>query len=159
MMIKAIDTYYNQHLFRSRLEARWAVYFDALGVKWEYESEGYDLGNGMRYLPDFYLPQLDYYVEIKPCPEKRNDFERWERFAGLIKKPLVVHYGLPNALTTPLIKGIGDVIAVVPLYNVICPEHGIFFICGGNYGADKGWQDEFKDHIIKAKTARFENFK
>ena len=41
--LKAIDTPYQGHLFRSRLEARWAVFFDALGLEWEYESEGYDL--------------------------------------------------------------------------------------------------------------------
>ena len=30
--IKAIQTEYNGYLFRSRLEARWAVFFDACGV-------------------------------------------------------------------------------------------------------------------------------
>ena len=41
--IPAIQTQYAGHHFRSRLEARWAVFFDACGVKWEYEKEGYDL--------------------------------------------------------------------------------------------------------------------
>lgn len=45
--LKAIQTEYKGYLFRSRLEARWAVFLDSLGVKWEYEPEGYDLGNGM----------------------------------------------------------------------------------------------------------------
>jgi len=53
--IKAIQTEYRGYLFRSRLEARWAVFFDACGVEWEYEPEGYDLGNGVYYLPDFLL--------------------------------------------------------------------------------------------------------
>lgn len=53
--IKPIETIYNGYRFRSRLEARWAVFFDALGVKWEYEPEGYDLGAGLYYLPDFVL--------------------------------------------------------------------------------------------------------
>lgn len=53
--LKAIQTEYKGYLFRSRLEARWAVFLDSLGVKWEYEPEGYDLGNGMCYLPDFRL--------------------------------------------------------------------------------------------------------
>ncbi len=53
--LKAIQTEYKGYKFRSRLEARWAVFLDALGVKWEYEPEGYDLGNGICYLPDFRL--------------------------------------------------------------------------------------------------------
>lgn len=53
-MIKAIETSYKGYRFRSRLEARWAVFFDALGLKWEYEPEGFDLKAG-RYLPDFFL--------------------------------------------------------------------------------------------------------
>jgi hypothetical protein len=67
--LKPIETSYKGHRFRSRLEARWAVFFDALGFRWEYEVEGYELPNGARYLPDFKLitPQGNYrWVEIKP---------------------------------------------------------------------------------------------
>ena len=65
-MIKAIETRYKGYRFRSRLEARWAVFFDALGIEWEYEKEGYDLGEAGWYLPDFWLPSLKLYIEIKP---------------------------------------------------------------------------------------------
>lgn len=64
--IKAIETYYNGYKFRSRLEARWAVFFDAMHIQYEYEPEGFILSNGQAYLPDFYLPLLDIYVEVKP---------------------------------------------------------------------------------------------
>ena len=64
--IKAIETVYKGYRFRSRLEARWAVFFDALGVKWEYEKEGFDLGEAGWYLPDFWLPGLNLWFEIKP---------------------------------------------------------------------------------------------
>lgn len=46
MEIKPIETYYNGYRFRSRLEARWAVFFDALGVRYEYEPEGYHTEDG-----------------------------------------------------------------------------------------------------------------
>ena len=52
--IKAIPTEYKGYLFRSRLEARWAVFFDAMGIEYEYESEGLVLSDGSWYLPDFY---------------------------------------------------------------------------------------------------------
>lgn len=69
--MKAIQTAYNGYLFRSRLEVRWAVFFDACGVEYEYEPEGYDLENGLFYLPDFLLHGVDgrdggdLYVEVK----------------------------------------------------------------------------------------------
>ncbi len=52
--MKAIETIYNGYEFRSRLEARWAVFFDTLGVKWEYEPEHYDLGLKHPWLHDDY---------------------------------------------------------------------------------------------------------
>jgi hypothetical protein len=63
--IRAIETVYKGYRFRSRLEARWAVFFDALGVPYEYESQGFDV-DGVWYLPDFWLPQQGSWVEIKP---------------------------------------------------------------------------------------------
>ena len=62
--VKPIETFYNGYRFRSRLEARWAVFFDAAGIKYEYESEGYEF-DGERYLPDFYLPDFDIHAEVK----------------------------------------------------------------------------------------------
>lgn len=43
MKFKPIDTYYKNYKFRSRHEARWAVFYDFLGIKWEYEIEGFEL--------------------------------------------------------------------------------------------------------------------
>ena len=63
--IKAVETIYKGYLFRSRLEARWAVFFDALGIKWEYEPEGLLLSDGTSYLPDFYLINFNCYFEVK----------------------------------------------------------------------------------------------
>lgn len=63
--IKAIQTEYKGYRFRSRLEARWAVFFDALGVEWEFEKEGFDLGDAGWYLPDFWLPEWSWWIEVK----------------------------------------------------------------------------------------------
>ncbi len=74
MNIKAIETRYNGYRFRSRIEARWAVFFDALGIKYEYEREGFDMGDAGWYLPDFWLPELGLWTEIKGSSP--NDEER-----------------------------------------------------------------------------------
>lgn len=74
--MKAIETIYKGYRFRSRLEARWAVFFDAIGWPYTYEAEGYELPSG-RYLPDFYLPTENAFIEIKPSRDlepKEIDF-------------------------------------------------------------------------------------
>jgi hypothetical protein len=79
MSIKAIETRYKGHLFRSRLEARWAVFFDNLGVRYTYEPEGFQIdwmneeGRTARYLPDFHLTDLGTWVEVKGSLEFVTD--------------------------------------------------------------------------------------
>ena len=68
-MIAAIQTHYAGCHFRSRLEARWAVFFDTLNIKWEYEKEGFTNGTDC-YLPDFYLPATKTWVEVKGDPDE-----------------------------------------------------------------------------------------
>lgn len=70
-----IPTRYAGCWFRSRLEARWAVAFDFLGLTWEYEAQGYRCGHRLTlvgegtetfpYLPDFWLPDLGVFAEVK----------------------------------------------------------------------------------------------
>ncbi|MHB9056231.1 MAG: PDDEXK family nuclease [Paludibacteraceae bacterium] len=97
--MKSIDTLYNGNYFRSRLEARWAYFFDQLGVKYEYEPEGFESEGGDRYLPDFYLPDTylrnrygkGVYVEIKPANYEHQDIRQSEWFT----KNLVLFKGMP----------------------------------------------------------------
>lgn len=84
MKLKPIETKYKGYRFRSRLEARWAVFLDHLGIDWEYEHQGYELPSGY-YLPDFWLPTFDYsgmFLEVKPCSfsdeEKKKCYELHE---------------------------------------------------------------------------------
>lgn len=71
--VQAIETVYKGYRFRSRLEARWAVYLDAMRVEWVYEPEGWVLADGTHYLIDFWLPDLDMYLEIKPLGMSKSD--------------------------------------------------------------------------------------
>lgn len=71
-MLTAIETTYHGFKFRSRIEARWATFLDNLEIPYSYETEGYDL-DGTWYLPDFWLPQQECFIEIKgqePTPEE-----------------------------------------------------------------------------------------
>lgn len=92
LTMKAIETIYKGYRFRSRLEARWAVFFDTLGVKWEYEKEGYDL-DGVWYLPDFWLPEQECWFEVKGDKKAveycGDNYNLYQSFSGQLG-PLVV---------------------------------------------------------------------
>lgn len=88
--LKAIQTRYKGCHFRSRLEARWAVFFDALEIAWEYEPQGYMTPEGP-YLPDFWLPQVRMFAEVKPSTF--SDVER-AKCAGL-PSPCIMLEGPP----------------------------------------------------------------
>jgi hypothetical protein len=64
--VKAIPTTYKGFRCRSRLEARWLVFFDSMEIEYQYEPEGFQTTTGERYLPDLYLPIIDAFAEIKP---------------------------------------------------------------------------------------------
>lgn len=66
--IAAIPTEYRGRLYRSRLEARWAAFFDRLGLAHEYEP--FDLG---AWSPDFLLADINALVEVKPITELDNE--------------------------------------------------------------------------------------
>lgn len=95
MTIKPIETVHAGCRFRSRLEARWAVFFDTLKIAWEYEPQGFMI-DGVLYLPDFYLPEQKLWVEVKPADPDVVDPEgmtRWRTFAEKI-----IHFGDRAAL-------------------------------------------------------------
>ncbi|WP_101790989.1 hypothetical protein [Nonomuraea indica] len=68
MSFKPIETHYAGCRFRSRLEARYAVLFDKLGIRWEYEPQGF-LVDRRPYLPDFCLVDSGTWVEVKGSEE------------------------------------------------------------------------------------------
>lgn len=72
---KIIETPYNGIYYASRTEARWAAYFDHMGINYisefnafeidlEYDDDLKEFDTDL-YLPDFYLPDLQCYVEVK----------------------------------------------------------------------------------------------
>lgn len=92
--MKSIETEYDGYRFRSRLEARWAVAFNELGVDYTYEPEGlkvpirfrlswYPRASVVRYLPDMFLPDLGYYAEVKGRMGAQDDFKTMNGAAAL----------------------------------------------------------------------------
>lgn len=91
--ITAIPTRYAGCLFRSRLEARWAVFFDAMGYVWEYEPQGYVI-DGRGYLPDFRINDF-LWLEVKGSEDALDKELMFN--AGKALKQLVVLGPIPHA--------------------------------------------------------------
>lgn len=81
---RGLPTSYAGHVFRSRLEARFAVLFDEMGIRWEYEPEGFDLPHGL-YVPDFWLPDLRTWFEVKPDWDLLVEYPAWELLHDLCR--------------------------------------------------------------------------
>jgi hypothetical protein len=90
--IKAIETSYAGRRFRSRLEARWARFFDHLSIEFDYEPEGFELESG-RYLPDFWLPAQQRWVEIKGRPLTDHEATLAYDLATVTSKPVLAFCG------------------------------------------------------------------
>jgi hypothetical protein len=66
--IAAVPQEYGYKKFRSTTEARWAVFFDTLGIGWESEPKTYDTVSSGWYIPDFWLPGPFVFWEVKGLP-------------------------------------------------------------------------------------------
>jgi hypothetical protein len=90
--IPPIATPYGGALFRSRLEARYAFLFDHLGIRWQYEAEAFVTSAGA-YLADFYLPESDLWVEIKPAHPTAEEIEKCRALAEGVPGDVRLLYG------------------------------------------------------------------
>jgi hypothetical protein len=100
--MKPIETWYGGRRYRSRLEARWAVFFDVARIRFEYEPEGFDFGNGLLYLPDFWLPGQDAWAEIKGPKPSARDIQKCTALASHSGKRVFMFAGqFESELPTP----------------------------------------------------------
>lgn len=97
MDISPVTTIAYGRRFRSRLEARWAVFFTTLGIPWEYEPEAFRTTKGV-YLPDFIV--CGRYAEVKPVLDELA-FNKAISFAKEHNKQLVCLGGMPDYITYP----------------------------------------------------------
>ena len=182
--IKPIETVYNGYRFRSRLEARWAVFFDALGIEYIYEPEGFTFPDGTNYLPDFYLPKMNTFFEVKGIMGA-DDVHKIEQLRAHSGKFVAIGYGdmtfeadswcgedeNGKPLTIPDSKDMSCL--------ALCTECQQYYFmgytatwqcrCCGAYDGDGHFgvmaegdlkhiiSDEVKNAITKARQARFEH--
>ena len=158
MTIKPIETRYKDHLFRSRIEARWAKFMDCMGFTWEYETEGYNL-DGILYLPDFWFPDVRIFAEVKPTMSK-VEYPKVKALAKNTVRPVLLLVGLPdfrnyNAIQYDPVNKIFETIDY-SLISKFYPER----FPGGNYLSGQyksSYGIDYELAVIAAKSARFEH--
>ena len=177
MAIKAIQTVYKGYKFRSRLEARWAVFFDSCGYDWEYEPEGFDLGDGVYYLPDFRIQAKDsngdfntFWFEVKPSNKPLTESEKIKikRFSEECSKDTSKLLGIygdfivlegnpePRFYDGEIMSGVnGSKWVLFPCYR-----DRPFFFCDDTFAEavdSFSHCDDYLGPYIKARQARFEH--
>lgn len=156
--MKAIETTYKGYRFRSRTEARWAVYFDALGVNWEYEKEGFVMPDGTWYLPDFYLPDHKAWVEVKGQCCTTEEYEKCRQLNIGSGQPVIMLIGSPEIFSDKVIFAPEAFIDGEPGNGVvIMPEYSQYFPFYFTSCIDPDYFTEHRDAVIAARSARFEH--
>ena len=77
---------YNGFILDGKWELDVAKYLDSKNIKWEKPKKGfeYEWNNSIHlYFPDFYLPEYDYYIEVKGYQRER-DLYKWKVVDNLL---------------------------------------------------------------------------
>jgi hypothetical protein len=93
--VTARPTLYRGTQFRSELEAGWARTLDHLSIGWEYEQRACRLPSGTFYLPDFWLPALRTFIEVKGTHGQRR--HKPQELAKEVDEDVIVLIGWPPA--------------------------------------------------------------
>jgi hypothetical protein len=161
MAVHAIETRYAGCRFRSRLEARWAVAFDHMEIRWEFEPQGYDLPSG-RYLPDFRINTGRddvpvFYVEVKGGMPDTREFTVASEI-NLYVAPLVIFSG-----DIPRRRGAGTAwLLTRPTtgeaeWVMTDPEQAMLATVHPQGGGPSTFGAVYDDALTAARSARFEH--
>ena len=152
-----IQTEFDGYQFRSKLEARWALFFRLLSLDYEYEPEGFETLSG-RYLPDFKVNGM--FIEVK------QGFTLGE-FAKIFNlsntEPILTIFGRPDDCRGILLSPEGLAAPLVAMTSLLKPDFGFVF---NMYCTDFSTLPQVKrtgEDIISAaalcKSVRFEKGK
>lgn len=157
--IRPIDTLHNGYRFRSRLEARWAVFFDHCREQYIYEHEGFRLPSGP-YLPDFFFPVRHGFIEVKPAnqllPTRCFEFgllRSWCPISEEFPREILLAVELSRFLKCEAVIVYGDPLAVLNL-----DDGGAVCFSKDGLRANIGFIDLFGPIYTAADAARAARF-
>lgn len=70
--MKLVKIIYKGYRFRSVFDARCAMLFDQLGLKWKYEPIEIEINEESYYTPSFYLEDSGWFVDTRGSKDKEN---------------------------------------------------------------------------------------
>lgn len=161
--MKSIPTNFNGTVYRSRLEARWALFFEEIGVIALYEP--WDIGHG--YIPDFFLHNLFYnqllIAEIKPISPNDGYIKYLKKVRTPGKSDFLVFVGNPSFEQAEGIHIYGETVNYVSkgFRLVTCKNCGYyavsgcetFTLCSCGYNPPK---PDWQQYAEKANNFRFD---
>lgn len=138
--------------------------FDALGIRWEYEREGFMLPGVGKYLPDFWLPDFDIWVEVKGGEATGEELGKCGSLADETEKQVLLVMGVPEVgakqiwYFAPGRSGQAECV-LTSRGNAICKnKQSVGFGPDSKvHGKASIPTDFLKAAITKARSARFEH--
>jgi hypothetical protein len=110
--VRALKTEYRGTLFLSRTEAARAQWLDDLGIAWDYEPQRVYLpALGVAYIPDFFLPALRLWCEVKGVEPTGLEKAKAQELARVTGQPVAFLVGTPEenpGEDAPAVKPSGD---------------------------------------------------
>lgn len=167
-MIEAIETIYRGYKFRSRLEARWAIFFDHMDIRFQYEPEGFKLASGW-YLPDFWLPQVRMWAEVKRGVFSEREARLTFELSESTGFPCLLLEGEPDFRaykSMSVMKGKDETGKIISgdidiSYYLISEslKQGRFYYCQQQEEAISDYGSDYQEAVYKARGYRFESDK
>jgi hypothetical protein len=126
------------------------VFFDHMDIEWEYEREGFYLQDGQMYLPDFWLPDLDMWVEIKGKEPTTAELERCRMLRDGTGNDVAIFHGPPGEHQGAVYRDTEHIdveLAVSLVTDAVMDQYGTF----------GPWFKRVDIACDAAKSARFEH--
>lgn len=168
LSIKAIPTTYKGVKFRSRVEARWCVFFDKLGVRWRYEQQGFVLSNDAPYLCDLLLPDFapGVFAEVKGKEFTREEAEKCAMLCEGTKQPVLLLPDVPDLRAYSFFRMEPGCDAAMPMDTYLLPHllkewpllagTGIDDLCDMQH--ESYLRANYPDYVAAVEAARSERF-
>lgn len=98
--LEARPTWFESTLYRSQIEARWALFFKCMDIEAKYEERYFDLDDGIFYTPDFWLAKQNCWFEVQGAFPAKDKIEKARRLA-IYTKTTGLYFPRTNTRTRP----------------------------------------------------------
>ena len=142
------------------------VFFDSIGIEYWYEPEGFRLKSGELYLPDFFLPHIAYWAEVKPFTMTTPEVLKADDLAKESGRPVLALEGPPDFKVYQCIYPNADVYGASEALPVLLDieyhdrkfydgERRLFADPIGAFKREDDFSDQYRAAVYKSRAERF----